>query len=67
MIPPPVPLLLCKNSLGSPNICPNQLHVMTSSSVQAGDAIQLKPIHPIALLTISATSEGKELPVGKYA
>jgi len=26
------------------------LHVIISSSVQAGDAIQLKPIHPIALL-----------------
>jgi len=58
MTPPPVPLLLFKNSLGSPNNCPSQLHVITSSSVQAGDAIQLKPIHPIAQLKISATIAG---------
>lgn len=58
MTPPPVPLLWFKNSLGNPNSLPSQLHVITSSSVQAGDAIQLKPIQLIALLKISATVAG---------
>lgn len=58
MTPPPGPLLQCKNSSGNPNNLPSQSHVMTSSSVQAGDAIQLKPTHPIAELKISATRAG---------
>lgn len=56
--PPPDPLLQFKNSLGNPNSLPSQSHIITSSSVQAGDAIQLKPIHPIAELKISATVAG---------
>jgi hypothetical protein len=39
----------------------------TSSSVQAGEAIHVKPIQAMAPLNISATIAGYELAVGKYA